>query len=244
MGKQAIKQSLVKSIKKLDSTLSWTFIKRIGGLRILQTSYIFFIAIPIAAKFITSIGPELSIPIWEETLRLSLPFSWSLLYFSSFAISVANVVYFFGCPQLIKDYDTLDNFVQEGHNINQVLRHIISYIHNFKKNDDLETVQLILERFHYYACKRQSHLYDNTDELVMCNDLDDVVERFLSKIENRLDHSSSYALENTFYFTRNILGYTKSSLRYLCAILFFVGIILFIIVLLQGFTYVCKTTFG
>src|SRR5688572_30465583 len=75
--------------RPMRRTWDWEGLGKLGELKALKFSYVIFLVVPVAAKFITYLPAEYKFPGTElpVSLRPHLPFSWMLLYFSALSIS-------------------------------------------------------------------------------------------------------------------------------------------------------------
>ncbi|MGV3660750.1 MAG: hypothetical protein ACO1TE_11220 [Prosthecobacter sp.] len=67
---------------------------------------------PVVAKLFANLPSELAIKVFDAPLKLQLelPFSWIALFFCALFVSLANLIYTFLCPDLIKVYDDFPAF--------------------------------------------------------------------------------------------------------------------------------------
>ena len=95
---------------------TWEGLNRLGKSRLLQSSYVWLLIVPMAAKGLSTINDPIVFTGIGEGLRISvtLPFSWKLFYFSAVAISVAGLIYTCACPELIRNFTTFREFQSEG----------------------------------------------------------------------------------------------------------------------------------
>ncbi len=99
--------------------LTWETLNSLGKSRILRTSYIWLLVVPVAAKVLSSVNSPIKLTGIGEGLRfnLELPFTWKLFYLSSIAISFAGIIYTLKCPLLVRKFNTFNDFKIEGRNL-------------------------------------------------------------------------------------------------------------------------------
>lgn len=116
---------------------TWETLNRLGKSRLLRTSYIWLLVVPVAARFFSTIDSPVSLTGIGEGLhlRLELPFSWKLFYFSAVAISVAGVIWTVACPRIIQLFSTFRDFESEGRGLDY-LRSYAARLHSieFREN--------------------------------------------------------------------------------------------------------------
>ena len=95
---------------------TWEALNRLGKSRVLQTSYVWLLVVPTAARVVSAIDSPIALTGIGEGLRfnLELPFSWKLFYFTAIAISIAGIIYTVVCPPLIRNFSTFQDFESEG----------------------------------------------------------------------------------------------------------------------------------
>jgi hypothetical protein len=95
---------------------SWISINKLGKSKLLATSYLWLIIVPIFAKLFSSIESPLDFSKYVDGLviELSLPFSWKLFYFSAVLISIGSLTYYVWCPKVIQEFESYGDFKQQG----------------------------------------------------------------------------------------------------------------------------------
>jgi hypothetical protein len=101
-------------IRRSKNRLNWCWIRSLGNSRVVRTSPVWLILVPMLARALTPIAGhrELQIP-WLATpiaTNIGLPFSWELLYASAFAFFIGQVTYSLACPGLVKNYRSFGEF--------------------------------------------------------------------------------------------------------------------------------------
>jgi len=117
MIKNKIKTFLCYILREL-TTPSWRKLRRYGNNRIIKSSYIWIVAVPIVAKLIPELERMLS--SMDYAINLTLPFSWQLFYFGSLCFAISSWVYSAFCPYLIKGYRTPVDYWASGHGIREL----------------------------------------------------------------------------------------------------------------------------
>jgi hypothetical protein len=67
---------------------TWDRLRAFGQSRVLRSSYIWFLVVPVAARVLAAIQSPLSVLIFNAplTLYVNLPFSWKAFFFASVAL--------------------------------------------------------------------------------------------------------------------------------------------------------------
>ncbi len=100
----------------IDKYYNWEELSKIGNLKLLNSTYYFFVLIPIVVNILKGIEKNAKIIAFSEEygITIGLPFSWQKLYFSSIAFVIGKLIYLYYCPKLIKDYENFDEFAKTG----------------------------------------------------------------------------------------------------------------------------------
>ncbi len=112
--------------------LNWSKINKVGNSKILKTSYYWLIIIPLFAKLLSGIKDILTFNIFgvEVIIRFSLPFSWQLFYISALLIAIADIIYTYKCPELIKEFKDYNSYQMSGRTALQLRHYALSYTLN------------------------------------------------------------------------------------------------------------------
>ena len=95
--------------------MGWEAIDRLGKNKLLSTSYIWLIIVPIFAKFFEKVNEILDFSKYVPGLKivLDLPFQWEIFYVSAIMIAVANAIYTLRCPDIIQQFSSYADFEQQ-----------------------------------------------------------------------------------------------------------------------------------
>jgi hypothetical protein len=93
--------------------MTWRFLSAFGKSRLLNLSFVWLIVVPLLAK---SLAAAKSASILDASLLniLELPFSWKMFYASAVLASVAAVIYWAFCPQIVREYGGFRDFEADG----------------------------------------------------------------------------------------------------------------------------------
>ena len=109
------------SFFNFKSNLIWSSLKHLNNNRLITTSYYWMIITPITAKLLDNV--EESVKIGELSITLSLPFSWTLFFFSATCFSFANLIFFWKCPEIIKKFENCKDYLSHKLPISYLLNH-------------------------------------------------------------------------------------------------------------------------
>ena len=112
--------------------MPWETIASIQKSKLVKGVAIWFLIVPILAKFIESEKIQSYIPA-----DLGLPFSWGFFYIASTAFFISFVIYSLKSPEIIKNYTGLDDYLLKNGST-QYLKTLFIKIIKDKKNEDKE----------------------------------------------------------------------------------------------------------
>lgn len=109
----------------LKDHMKWDLITLAGENRLVKSSYIWLILVPVGAKFFELTESPLDFTNYVDglKLKLELSFSWKLFYASAVIFSITNIIYFFVCPEIIRKYRTFESFQQDGNRISHLRKY-------------------------------------------------------------------------------------------------------------------------
>lgn len=134
------------------TTPRWSKLQRVGNSKLVLTSYLWIILIPIFAKFI---------PLMEvTTIKLCqyinqigiecnsgadfyLPFTWQLFYYGSVLFAISGLIYKFKCPFINVKYDNPIEAEKQGYGLVQLTKYLKNHYHSSNKEDELKKYNAI-----------------------------------------------------------------------------------------------------
>ena len=78
--------------------------------------YVWLFIVPVIAKGLSKVEDIAKVNIFEYSfeLKLGLPFSWKVFYFSALTFAAANLLFLWKCYSLIKDHSSFSEFKEAG----------------------------------------------------------------------------------------------------------------------------------
>jgi hypothetical protein len=109
----------------------WSDLTRLGKNKLVTSSYIWLIAIPIIAIAFSKIEEITTISILNAkwNINTQLPFDWENLYYSALFFTIANIIYSIYCHYSIKEYITYIDYKKSGKSNEQM---ITAFLHILK----------------------------------------------------------------------------------------------------------------
>ncbi len=96
--------------------LFWNSLSILRKNRLIQSSYIWLVIVPVTAKLFSKLSDTFifSIHSKQYVLDLVLPFSWKLFYVSAICFTVANILFTFFSPKIYKENFDYGGFRSSG----------------------------------------------------------------------------------------------------------------------------------
>lgn len=176
---------------------NWEDINKIGKINLLKSIVVIFFLLPIVVQLVQ-----------EYKLKLTIPSSWLMLYYSTFFISLATLLYSIFCPELIKKYDTFEAFQKSGRS-GGYLNRAIQIFHSRKISNQQKMVEYLSKEFSF-----AHHLNEEGVRSMIYTDIWN-------------------ADKNSFWFVHDTLNYSRVCVRALCCILYLIGFGLLAIVIIK-----------
>lgn len=113
------------TLKQALKTMTWTQLRKIQSLRVVQSMYIWLFVVPVLAKSLSALTSPAHIDLYgyEFQLILGLPFSWQAFYFAALLFVLGNLAFTAKCPNLVKDHESFESFNAQG----KGLKHLHTY---------------------------------------------------------------------------------------------------------------------
>jgi hypothetical protein len=231
---------------------SWYSYNRLGKSKIIQSSYIWSFIVPIVAKLLSKINTDIIIKIFDVSIPLSfcLPFSWKIFYFSSISFAIASIVYKLKCPAFIKEYNSFQDFDNEGKTESQVresLRRLIFPNGVSGKSKDIipknaiGTARCFVEDFLDKPANdlQQKNPKENKLKTGLIID-DDPIKTYFSLATQKIDKNK---VANAFWFVQGYANRSNLLARMICGLFYGIGLILISVIFYQNFKYVWGVSF-
>lgn len=95
---------------------TWNGFRSVGESRILRSSYVWLVIVPIAARVLEAVRSPLNFTVLGApiTVNVDLPFSWKAFFFASVAFTVASLVYVLRCPTFVREHKDFADFTSKG----------------------------------------------------------------------------------------------------------------------------------
>lgn len=262
MGVKGVARRLFEVIRQLPWSLfwgsTWADLRSFGNSRLIRTSYIWLFLVPAAAKVLdplTEMPLSLAkLGIIEEPVVLHLPTAWAAFYFMSLAFAVAQTIYYFRCPQLVKQFTSYGEY-EAAHKGFGVLRTILVRMITDWRWHEVEALDYRVARTLPIGRVRFSETHAAPDGRLKKKFCKELIDRYVDQLVS----ASSGELQTVKGETMAAPGTTASdvfavflecaeganhkSLR-VCNLLFGLGIGLFLWTAIANLVVVCRLVVG
>lgn len=111
-----IQSSYFERNKSALAAIGWINLRRLGESRMVQTSYIWMVLVPIFARTLEHVKSPVKVNLFgaEHLINLTLPFSWYLFYFSALAFACGSLLYRIYCPAMISEFSNFREYMDSG----------------------------------------------------------------------------------------------------------------------------------
>lgn len=216
-------------------TPKWSSLRSLGTSRLLRTSYLWFILVPILAKVVIKIESYGGFKIGDYKLdfNLSLPFSWELFFYAAVFASFANLIYLWKCPDIIKHFPTYSDFKERGKEGEQLRKEFEKLLTKYGKKIRGSDLQKNVKEYLSSFCELSSSERDSNGNLTV--NTDEIPQN--SWLAARI--VSSHEIEtgkvaDAFWFVRDFADDLNKGYGRLCFLFYAIALILVLFVSIQN----------
>lgn len=103
-------------IRETSAAVRWSRIRGFGKNRLVRSSYLWMVGVPVAARIVHALKDRVREPEWAYNIvqSLHLPFMWQLLFWASLFWAAATLLFDLCCPAIIRDHADWGEFVNAG----------------------------------------------------------------------------------------------------------------------------------
>lgn len=227
---------------------TWELYKKFFSLLILRYFIVWFSLVPVIAGIISQLPDPLPVIIGGTTLniKLKLPFTWQILWISSFFYVCALCLYLWRCPPLIKQYNNYTEYRNYGHSP-RWLTWLVADLLNVSDDIQVENFskRLLIKRF----LKIVDEDTETTESPVVDKDHtyhvfshNDAIYRFEMPLEIEESNQKTDPENEIFYEIFGRYSESRYRTRFIIKTLLVLSLVLFCTVILQhifaGFIFV------
>ncbi|WP_213546774.1 hypothetical protein [Vannielia litorea] len=130
--------------------IKWSTIARMGGNRLVRSSYIWLIVVPLCVKLLADIPGTSTVLLFDGqvAMTLDLPFSWKAFYAAAVLFTLANLTFLAFCPALVREFRDFRAFRDRGHGV-EYLRDYLDAHPDHEPDYKVESVLIEAKKFGY-----------------------------------------------------------------------------------------------
>lgn len=199
---------------------TWQTLESIGNNKLIKSTYIWIVIIPILAKLLEKIPMNSEIIFGNIHISLTLPFSWQLLYFSALIFAIATALFSLFCPPLISKFSDIQEYKKKGLDKEQLITYFSAWLRKNHSTHDSNGKEMKKESFYNLFCKKYTVNLD-TDKIA-------ILKKNKTPIHKKIKHYEIKDDEflNAFWFLRNAMVNDSLSLRVTISIFYFIGFLI------------------
>ncbi|TXY08862.1 hypothetical protein [Vibrio mimicus] len=202
-----------------NSNVGWSVLSGLGKSKFIRSFNLWFIAIPIVAKFLESFPESTAFVLLKEELGFTwaLPFSWKALYFAALFFTLANIIYTIFCPAIIKNYDSFTDFMHKDGS-SEAIKHLFEPLLNKSKSG---YAQMLAKNFRDHVPMTNSSTVSNSHREMIDEGrvISDSLSEAFSNVKGAYEHETPI-------------------IQYICVLFYALGFIILIGLLVMNITFV------
>ncbi len=209
--------------------MNWLNIADIGNSKIVKSMLIWMLITPVFAKLLGSVSTaSFTFLHLDNPIVLGLPFSWQVFFFCALSFTIANIIFSYKCPDLIKKYKYYSDFESRDNSLYLLINYLNIHItHEVVKHNFLE-IGVIVSKYTPSTDIANEWTSDDTSNVNWKKGIDS------------LKHSDRDNLPDIFSSLRILLANFYSNWSKACMLFYGIGFIGICIVVVQNIIYVCN----
>jgi len=128
--------------------MSWLKVADIGNSKAVKSMLIWMLITPVFAKLLGSVNTvSITFIQLDNPISLGLPFSWKVFFFCALSFTIANIIFSYKCPELIKKYKYYTDFESRDNSLYLLINYLNEHITDeVVKNNFLE-IGIIVSKY-------------------------------------------------------------------------------------------------
>jgi hypothetical protein len=209
------------------SLMNWLQIADIGNSKIVKSMMIWMFVTPIFAKSLSSVNSvELSFFKTDQSLSLTLPFSWQIFFFCAVFFTVANIFYTLKCPSIVSKYKSFSDFKTKEDSRYLLVSHLVEHVSQKMIDKHCFELGSIVTKYTSDSSIRMEFTSDDTSNVNWERGIDS------------LKHTQQVHMPDVFSSSRILLAKINPVGVYFCVFFYALGFIGMSVVILQNIQYV------
>jgi len=216
--------------------IGWSSTTSLSKSKIVRSSYIWLFIVPLAAKFLSSLEDPMPVMLLGgiHNLELSLPFSWTYLFYAACAFSAANLLYAVFCPKILSEYKSFKEYHEQGRTPNEICTAYKQLM--FDNNGKIRDEELRSQ------ASKFSNEYGKRSAYTLKDDIEDKAIIDALSTPNFSFAGTAEIPKEAFYLTQNLANDANPWALMFSFILYGVGLVFVSLIVVQNFNYVVNMT--
>lgn len=127
----------------MKNILNWRALKTFGRSKFIRSSSIILTFLPILYKLKVFIEDVIHATT-SQSITISLPFSWTLLFYAAILFGIATILFKLFCPKIVYEFNDHSDYINSGRFITQFREYLENTVSSkwLNKFVDLERVEM------------------------------------------------------------------------------------------------------
>ena len=207
--------------------MNWLKISALGNSKVVKSMMIWMFITPIFAKALYSVE-SVKLPFFEtdQSITLSLPFSWQVFFFCALSFTLANIIFQLKCPSLISKFNNFTDFKSKEDSCYLMVNYFNEHISEKTVRENFVQIGAIVARYTPAKDIAEEWTSDDTSNVNWRKGIDSLKH---SQLDNMPDLFSALRIE---------LAKLYPNWTIFCGIFYLIGFIGISIVAIQNIIYV------
>lgn len=207
--------------------MNWLQLSNLGSNKVVKSMMIWMLVTPIVAKALSSVESiNLSFLQTDQSISLSLPFSWQVFFFCALFFTVANIIYNMKCPRLISKYKNYADFESKDNSLYLVISEFNQHVNPEMIKSNFLEIGVVVSK------------YTPAKDIALEWTSDDTSNVNWRKGIDSLRHANVEDKPDIFASLRILLAKLNSGWAFTCVAFYALGFIGMGFVMLQNIMYV------
>jgi hypothetical protein len=207
--------------------MNWLKVADIGNSKIVKSMLIWMLITPIFAKLLESANTaNITFLQLDKPIVLGLPFSWQVFFFCALSFTIANIIFSYKCPELIKKYKYFADFESRDNSLYLLINYLNQHITKEVVKDNALEIKVIVSK------------YTPSDDIAKEWASDDTSNVNWKKGIDSLKHSARDNTPDIFSSLRILVAKLYPNWSKACMFLYVLGFFGLTIVMVQNVIYV------
>ncbi len=121
-----------------EAKFRWSNIKTLGNSKIVKSSYLWIVIVPILAKALGQLNEIITINLLgaQFSLNFTLPFTWKIFFFAAIFFALGQLLFNIYCPSIIKNFQSFADFKNNGLTCLEIKHAFLSTTHFMNNRDN------------------------------------------------------------------------------------------------------------